>query len=519
MVSTDEGSKLGRECDEIVVDDSIKTGCGILGRYPIISILSFAVVGICIGVGLAAWDPEDTETKEIVVQWLGLVGDLFIRSLKCIILPLVFINVSVAVVDMMAVGRAGSVGKKTVLLYALTTIIASIVGIFSAMMCKGLFSEGAIEESTPATIRLGCNMEDMFITEGADGSISCAADAMTGSSEFFIADISGAFTKSSSGPDSSYSMSDTVYNGVFAKLITSNIFGSFVSGNFAAVVVFAMAFGSALSQVYFKRQARTGLKAQHISLSFLKEMEEVLMQIIYWIILVTPFAVLSLISAQVGKQDDLVNKFANVAYLVLTIILGLSLQSLIVHFGLWYFVTKSNPLGFLKFLIPAQTMAFACSSSAATLPMTLKCVKASGRVPETIYHFVLPLGATVNMDGTTIYFTVCCVWLASFNGINPNIGQYILLAIIASIGSMGSAPVPSGSLVLIITAYNTVFNTTGVPAGFEFIIPIDWFLGRMQTILNITGDAVVSGMVAHLTPDVEELAELESSNEEVEQEA
>jgi Na+/H+-dicarboxylate symporter len=107
--------------------------------------------------------------------------------------------------------------------------------------------------------------------------------------------------------------------------------------------------------------------------------------------------------------------------------------------------------------------------------------------------------------------------LAAFNGVEIKFAQYILLAIIASIGSMGSAPVPSGSLVLIITAYNTVFNTTGVPNGFEFIIPIDWFLGRMQTILNITGDAVVAGMVAHLCPDVaeveHELAEIEQLNE------
>lgn len=106
--------------------------------------------------------------------------------------------------------------------------------------------------------------------------------------------------------------------------------------------------------------------------------------------------------------------------------------------------------------------------------------------------------------------------LAKFNGIDIKFAEYVLLAIIASIGSAGSAPVPSGSLVLIITAYNTVFNTTGTPNGFEFIIPIDWFLGRMQTILNITGDAMVAGMVAHLCPDLaavdQELAAVEQLN-------
>jgi Na+/H+-dicarboxylate symporter len=307
---------------------------------------------------------------------------------------------------MMVVGRAGSVGRKTVLLYIITTITASIVGLLSAIAVKGLFSEGAFDERPPASVMLGCNNADMFITESEDGSLSCTAE-MGSSSEFILEDVGGAFVKSGSGPNSSYSLSDTVYDGVFMKLVTSNITQSFTSGNFAAVVVFAVVFGMALSSHLFKQgKAVKG----SVVLTFLKEMEKTLMQIIYWIIMITPFAVLSLISAQVGKQDDLLDKFANVGYLVLSLLLGLAAHSLIIHFGLWYFITKTNPIDYLKFLIPAQTMAFACSSSAATLPMTQKCVKSSGRVPDSIGRFVLPLGATVNMDGTTIYFTTCCIW-------------------------------------------------------------------------------------------------------------
>ena len=144
------------------------------------------------------------------------------------------------------------------------------------------------------------------------------------------------------------------------------------------------------------RQGSGGVKTSPTFL-FLKELDKIFMQMIYWIIMVTPFAVLSLVAAQVGKQDDLVDKFANVAYLILALLLGLSVHSLLIHFGLWYFVTKTNPLGYLKFLVPAQSLAFACSSSAATLPMTLKCVRSTGRVPSSISRFVLPLGATVNM--------------------------------------------------------------------------------------------------------------------------
>jgi Na+/H+-dicarboxylate symporter len=307
---------------------------------------------------------------------------------------------------MCVVGRAGSVGRKTVILYVLTTITASVVGLLSAIACKGLFSEGTFDDSPPATVKLGCNMEDMYMTEGEDGSVSCAAD-MGSSSEFLIEDITGTFVKAGSGPSSTYSLSDTVYDGVFMKLITSNITQSFTSGNFAAVVVFAVVFGVALSSNLFKQGKRT---KDSVLLSFLKEMEKTLMQIIYWIIMITPFAVLSLISAQVGKQDDLLDKFANVGYLILSLLLGLAVHSLLIHFGLWYLITRTNPIEYLKFLIPAQTMAFACSSSAATLPMTLKCVKSTGRVHDSVARFVLPLGATVNMDGTTIYFTTCCIW-------------------------------------------------------------------------------------------------------------
>ena len=99
------------------------------------------------------------------------------------------------------------------------------------------------------------------------------------------------------------------------------------------------------------------------------------------------------------------------------------------------------------------------------------------------------------MDGSAIYFPCACVWLAYLNGETANVGSYILLIILATIGSAGAAPVPSASLVLIITAYNTVFGSTGVPNGFEFVIAIDWFMDRFRTVLNVTGDTVVSRIV------------------------
>jgi Na+/H+-dicarboxylate symporter len=306
----------------------------------------------------------------------------------------------------------------------------------------------------------------------------------------------------SSGPASGISLSDTIYDGVFTKLFTSNIFGSFVSANFAAVVFFAIFFGVALAKVY-ERKKKQGKDTNSV-MDLFKELDAVFLILINWIISVTPFAVFSLIVKAVGSQDDLKEAFTNVGFLVVATIIAMLAHYLLVHWGLFALITKRNPIGYMKHLIPAQTMAFACASSAATIPVTLRSVFATGMVPDAIGRFVVPLGATVNMDGGAIYFPCACIWLAILNGIEPNAGHYILLVFISTIGSAGTAPVPSASLVLIITAYNTVFNTTGTPEGFSYILAIDWFMDRLRTTLNVTGDAVVCGMVAALTPLEEE---------------
>jgi Na+/H+-dicarboxylate symporter len=282
------------------------------------------------------------------------------------------------------------------------------------------------------------------------------------------------------------------------KLFTDNIVSSFTEANFAAVVFFAIFFGVALAKVMDRRAAKG--KSTNPLMDILEDLDAVLILLINWIIMVTPFAVLSLIIKAVGSQSDLAGAFANVGYLVLATIIAMILQVVLIYMGLFFVITRANPLKYLRHVVPAQTMAFACSSSAATIPMTIRSVLSTGYIPETIARFVIPLGATVNMDGGAIYFTSCSCWLAVLNGIQPTAADYILLVIISTLGSIGTAPVPSASLVLIITAYNTVFNTTGIPEGFSFVLAIDWFMDRLRTTMNVTGDTVVCAMVAHLCP-------------------
>jgi Na+/H+-dicarboxylate symporter len=271
-----------------------------------------------------------------------------------------------------------------------------------------------------------------------------------------------------------------------------------VESNFAAVIIFAIFVGIALGGVVFRR----GITIQECSLVVvLTDLSDMFLALINMVISATPFAVFSLIANAVGSQgmdpvgflltvlvvvycsrfslyfhspDDLAGAFSNVGWLIAASLTGFLAHICITDIGLLYFLAKVNPFEYLSYIVPAQVTALSCASSAATLPVTMQCVKNTGRVPDTVRNFVCPLGATVNMDGSAIYFPCACVWLAYLNGIEPDAAQFILLVILSTVGSVGTAPVPSSALVLIITAYNTVFNTSGTPNGFEFIVSLQW---------------------------------------------
>ena len=486
---------------EVEEDDRNRSvGCGILGRYPIISVVVFAAVGTGIGLGISYWEPsaDDQETKDIVIQWVGLIGDLFIRALKAVVLPLIFCNVVLSVVDMMVAQRASIVGLQTIVLYTATTLIASTIGLISCLCFSGLFTEGQFDDPEEALIQLGCNAENTYITELADGSLLCSTGGENTETSFVMEDLTSSFVRATGGL-TDISMSDTVYQGVFLKLITDNITFAFVDGNFASVVVFAIVFGVAMGRVMFQRKD-SDVNSSTLVL-FFREINDVLLMLINWIIAVTPFAVLSLIAKAIGSQSDLGGAFANVGWLIAALLLGFVVHFVITNIILHAVLTKSNPFEYLQHIIPAQTTALACSSSAATLPVTLRCVKNSGMVPDPIRNFVCPLGATINMDGSALYFPCTAIWLAYLNGIQPNAASYILLIILSTVGSAGAAPVPSSGLVMVITAYNTLFGGSGTPNGFEFVVAIDWFIDRIRTAVNVTGDTVVSRVIASRTPE------------------
>lgn len=508
---TVESSKELRD-DEENEAPSASLGCGVMARYPVTSIVTCAILGIVTGYGLSVWVPESKETKDDVVRWIGLIGDMFLRGLKCVVLPLVFVNVSLATADMLGLGKARKVGTSTIGLYMLTTFFAACIGIASVTMFQGLFVVNIPEDSAQSRFEILCE-EGSYMTQVANGTIVCKEKAegnSTLSQQFMINDLDGTFVAADSGTKDDLSLADTIYEGVFVKLISDNIVKAFYDANFGAVIVAAVFLGAAI----FK--STQSLNRVSTIVSLFKELENALIRVIHWILALTPFAVFSLIANGIGKQDDLTEALTNVGYLICAAITGFLLHFFIVYMGLYVLITKENPLKYLRHLVPAQTMAFASSSSAATIPVTLQCALDSKLVSPLVAKFVVPLGSTINMDGTAIYMTICIIFLAITSGIQDqiNAASYLLLIVISTIGSAGTAPVPSASLVLIITGYNTVFNTTGTPPAFSFILAIDWLLDRCRTVLNVSGDAIVARLVSSLASE-EELQDDESVNTDV----
>eukprot|EP00924_Labyrinthula_sp_SR-Ha-C_P002123 augustus_masked-scaffold_19-processed-gene-1.9-mRNA-1 protein AED:0.18 eAED:0.18 QI:0/-1/0/1/-1/1/1/0/523 len=447
-------------------------------------IVGAAAVGVGVGVILS-----NNEANDDVVSWLGLPGDLFIRSLTCVVLPLIFVNVILAVIQMIEAGKAGAVGKYTVAMYLLSTFMASIIGLVAVLVFRDQF-ETLESDDSETFILLQCP-DGGFVTAEEDGSLVCAEES-SNQSQFELDDPNGYLVTADGDIEDTISFSQTLQDGIFRKLVPNNIVAEFANGGFVGVIMFGIVFGTA-AQYLSKKPV--------LLIDFLEDVNDILAKIIGWIILLTPIAVFSLIASTLGAQADLEQTFNDIRVLIFAALSAFITHILIAYPLIFFLITRTNPFAYLRYIVPAQIFAFSCASSAATLPVTIRCVTETGQVPNSIRDFVLPIGATINMDGTGLYFPPAIVYLAMTGGFDDQLdaAAMFLILVVSTIGSAGTAPVPNAGLVLIITAFNTVFSSSGTPRNFGIIIGIDWLMDRFQTSLNITGDTLVARIVTQLS--------------------
>lgn len=471
---------------------------------PTLYIIACAIVGLAVGIGLS-----DGRGDEDLISWIKLPGVLFIRALKCVVLPLVFVNIILAIIDMVRAGKAGSVGWKTIGLYFLTTVIAAFEGLIFILMFKGGFSKQEISaDSAVPEITMMCP-SGKYLQMSDSGNVFCNETI----GDFMLENANGYLAETASGSKvaNDISFTKTLQDGIFRKMVSDNITNEFIKANFVGVIIFAIVFGVASQSI-----KRKPVKIVYL----LEEINKCFILLINWIIVLTPPAVFSLIAGNIGQRVGLAEAFADIGLLMGATLCAMATHFFIVYPLLFFVFVRQNPFKYMRYIIPAQAFAFASASSAATLPVTLDCVERTGEVPRSIKNFVLSMGATLNMDGGAIYFPCAIVFLAVSSGIEDklNAASYFLIILLSTLGSAGTAPVPSASLVLIITAYNTVFDTTGTPEAFGLIFAVDWLMDRFRTTLNVTGDTFMARIVTAVgnvsfEDDVLENEVVESLNE------
>lgn len=498
--------------------------CQMMDKHPIPFVLAGAALGFGVGIGLSMWQPEDPQTKETAILWIGLLGDLFIRALKCIVLPLVFVSIAVSVMDMMNLGESGAIVGTTLGLYILTTVCASLIGVFMSVIFSNYYSVAPDEETTKySDVRLGCSVDSVtqqitsYLTEADDGNLSCVAVSANETTTFRVDDVNGYFPDPNKSNLEQLTLSESLVDGLFNQLVPDNFLGAFTDSNFLGIIVLAAGVGIAL--VRLERNTPPNVKWTSIlTIQIIEELAVVFMMFVGAIIKITPFAIISLIASAIGNQKELGQVFSDLGYLIAAIICGMVCQFVVVYHSLYIGFIRKNPVKFYKQLVPAYSLAFAASSSAATIPASLGCAKATGQIPDGIANFVIPLGATVNMDGSCIHIICSCVWLAYQNGVDVTLGSYVALVFAATFGSMGAAPVPSATIVLILTAYQTAFGSSvdagEIPDGLGYIIAMDWFIDRCATMNNISGDLTVCAIVGDkVTKNLEAKGALEEDGD------
>lgn len=403
------------------------------------------LIGMALGVVFAVIMVQFDWGPKIVSDWVKPFGNIFINSLKLIAVPLILASLIKGVSDLKDISKLSKMGGRTIGIYIFTTVIAVSLGL--AMV--NLIQPGK------------------SITEETRNEMVANYKGETDSR------IAEAEKQRESGPLQA-----------LEDLVPSNIFkAAGDNGNMLQVIFFAIFFGIGLILIPEERAAPVK--------GFFDGFNEVILKLIDLIMLAAPFGVFALLAALVAESPS-VELFQALAWYAICVLLGLSLM-IGVYVTLVYIFTKRTPAFFMNGMSPAQLLAFSTSSSAATLPVTMERVEEHLGVDEEVASFVLPIGATINMDGTSLYQAVAAVFIAQAFGMDLSLTAQLGIIVTATLASIGTAAVPGAGMVMLVI----ILSQAGIPeAGLALIFAVDRPLDMCRTVVNVSGDAAVSMLVA-----------------------
>lgn len=449
------------------------------------------IIGLIIGI-IYSFISSYMGWNEFTKDWIDPFGVIFIRLLKFIAIPLILFSIITGVSGLPDPSKLGRIGAKTLVAYLLTTVFAVTVGLVLVntlrpgdyinedQRVKNRLKYEAWVQATPGVeIMDGKELAtDPRYAEQMDDAQQLMQQELE--NEDVEARMESAEEMKSSGPLDF--VVDFVPDNIFAALSDG--------GRMLQVIFFAIFFGVML--LLIPRE-----KAEPV-IRVVDGANEVFLRMVEVIMNAAPFFVFALMAGVIAKMADTPAE-------VLEIFKGLLSYSIVLMIGLLFMIFVVYPLiavavarelrytEFFRRISPAQFLAFSTSSSAATLPVTMECVRDNLGVSKNVTNFVLPIGATVNMDGTSLYQAVAVIFMAQMHLVDLSIAQQLTIVLTATLASIGAAAVPSAGIVMMII----VLQSVGLnPAWVAIIFPVDRILDMFRTVVNVTGDATVSTVIA-----------------------
>jgi Na+/H+-dicarboxylate symporter len=455
-------------------------------------VLMELLVGLLLGVLLS-----ELKVSPLVAQWVALPGDLFIRALKCLVVPYAFCAVAVAVGDIVFVGKITNVGLRTVRVFVLFWVCTIAVGITVAMLFRPLFRLGHAKiEPTPHTYGFTCPDKHLLATM-ANGSISCSSNAtkFTEATTFFIKDKNNFFTTQSSDV-ATVTLSDQTLM-ILTTMVSNNIIASLANSGLLSIITFSMLLGAFAGRSYFNKSRQTNYL--YLSLLQLRNTFYLMME---WAIWVSPVGVVSMIAGSFANNQGVTSSLEDVYPLLLAAIACAVLQMMVVYPTLVLLLTRCNPFSLMKQMMPAYLFAFASASSLATMPVTLSCVMKAHMSSQSAANFVIPIGVVSGLSGMGWYLPMALTFLAeaSGNGEELTAAKIFGMAALALLACAGTPPIPASSLVMISTAYSTLMGPLP-KAAFAFVITADIIVDRISTMCNVNDDIMALKIISEATDE------------------
>ncbi|NWY69093.1 EAA3 protein, partial [Erithacus rubecula] len=451
-----------------------------------------------LGIGIGMLVREYGKLSNLDKVYFAFPGEVLMRMLKLIILPLIISSMitGVAALDSSV---SGKIGLRAVVYYFCTTVFAVILGIILVVTIKPGVTQNANEidrvgsspevNTVDAMLDLIRNMfpENLvqacfqqYKTKREKVKATTAVDK--NSTMFRVGPTSAATTKASENKTQEYKIVGMYSNGI----------------NAVGLIVFCLVFGMVIGKM--------GEKGQ-VLMDFFNALNEATMRIVQIIMWYMPIGIVFLIAGKIIEVEDW-EIFRKLGLYMATVLTGLAIHSSIILPFIYFIIVRKNPFRFAMGMAQALLTALMISSSSATLPVTFRCAEEKNLIDKRITRFVLPVGATINMDGTALYEAVAAIFIAQLNDLQLDIGQIITISVTATAASIGAAGVPQAGLVTMVI----VLSAIGLPAeDVTLIIAVDWLLDRFRTMVNVLGDAFGTGIVEKLSK--KELEQMDVTSE------